>query len=80
MPLAQALTLGSTVLAAAGEADASRVHGLSRWLVYLHNDHRVLYAVVTVAMLLASGAALGLATEFLLALAGRETERLDVTE
>lgn len=83
--LAQELALASMALAAAdgagaGSVDVSRLHGLSLWLACLHNDHRLLYAAVAVAMLWAAGMLLGVATEFVLALLGRETERLDLTE
>ncbi len=65
---------------AAGKVDLSGLHGLSRWLVGLYNDHRLLYAFLTVAILWMTGILLGVGIEHALRLLGRETERLDLTE
>lgn len=83
MQALQATTLSVAVLAdagAGGKVDVSHLHGLSRRLVGLYNDHRLLYALVTVIILWAAGMLLGVGIEFVLRLLGRETERLDLTE
>ncbi len=69
-----------SVASAAGKVDVSGLHGASRWIVSLYNDHRLLYAFLTVAVLWTAGVLLGVGIEFLLRLLGRETERLDLNE
>ena len=65
---------------AAGRVDLSGLHGLSRWIVGLYNDHRLVYALATVGILWMAGILLGVGIEHALRLLGRETERLDLTE
>ncbi|MCD6415408.1 MAG: hypothetical protein J7M08_01765 [Planctomycetes bacterium] len=53
---------------------------VSRWLVGLCEDHRLLYAFLTVGIMLGAGAALGILTEKVLSAIGMETNKLDNAE
>ncbi len=81
VPAAGALPLLGATAAEAGEkVDLSGLSGLSRSLATLYNDHRLLYALVTVAVLWICGALLGVAIEQVLAALGKGTERLEHSE
>jgi len=63
-----------------GHVDVSNLEGLHRWLGALYNDHRLLYALLGVALIMAGGALLGLLMEGALSLLGWGTKRIEHVE
>ncbi len=68
------------VAATGGAAGPGRLGGLSGWVLSLYEEHRFLYAVLAVALLLGAGALLGIAIERVLELVGMGTEELEHAE
>ena len=67
-------------LAAGGEANASAVRGLRRWLLDIHNDHRALYAALSVVTMIALGLVLAVGIDFVLKRLGYATRQLERKE
>lgn len=80
MNLVCARALALLVAAAAGAAGPERPGGLSGWVLSLYEEHRFLYAVLAVGLLLGAGALLGIAIERVLELVGMGTEELEHAE
>ena len=70
----------SVDIAASVVAHASQLGALSRWVVQLHEDHRLLYALFAVGVLWLTGLLLGASIEFVLTLLGWGTRRLEMSE
>ncbi|MFO8006478.1 MAG: hypothetical protein R6V05_01950 [Candidatus Brocadiia bacterium] len=66
--------------AAAEPVEPERLTGLSRWVLSLYDEHRFLYALLAVGLLLGAGAVLGIVIERLLMFVGMGTEELDHAE
>lgn len=76
--------MGATIIGAAAAAgadvDLSELDGVLGLLAWLHNEHRLLYALTTVAVMWICGGALGFFIEHALAAMGWETEELETSE
>ena len=58
----------------------SRLRGFSRWLGVLYNDHRVIYAFISLGIMIAMGLVIGLTVESILTKLGYQTGKTDHTE
>jgi len=71
---------GGHVRASEGGADLSRVGPFGRWLIFLYNEHRVFYALFSVAVVASAGVLFGLLAEFLLSRLGLATKKMEHVE
>ena len=71
------LSYATERIGAAGDTvDISRLNGFSRWLGMLYNEHRIIYALTSVVVVVAIGVVLGLSMEFILARIGSEKRKV----
>ena len=77
---ASALASGGGASAVARTVDVTKLHGLSRWVGNLYNDHRLLYALLSVGIVMAFGLLFGILVEAVLSKLGYGTTSMEHVE
>lgn len=63
-----------------GKIAGENLSGISLWIVNLYNDHRIVFAIVTLVSMGVIGMLIAYITEFFLKMFGMETTRIEHKE